>query len=581
MAPPGQLVAASRRLWAPVFISVLLLGPVLLVPGYLLTYDMVWVPDLALRTDFLGLGSGIPRAVPSDAWVAVLDEVIPGMLLQKLVLFGSLVAGGVGIQRWMDDTRVTFGSTAAAVFYLWNPYVVERLAIGHWPMLVCYGLLPWVARAVVDSVRSGRVQPSLLLLLPLASLNASAGIAVAVVVLAFAAGRGGTAVLIRLGATVLVANLPWIAAGLAKAGVLRGVDGAAEVFAPAGEGRLPAPLATLALGGIWNAEVVPASRTTLLAWVAVVLLVVSLVVGWRALRRSEIRGWWICAAVGWSLALLGWAAPVAIDHLADLVPGAGVLRDGSRLLLLLAPLLAIALGATTDRLVAWAGESGPVIGAFLVLLPIGILPDAAWGMTGDLEPVDHPESFAAMRVAVAEVHRGGDVLVLPFTAYRAPEWNGYRKVFDPVGRYQDENYLSSDALSVSGEDLGGEDPRGRAVMAALAEDTPQDRSRRLAELGIGVVVTDSETAALPGQEAYVAEVAGAASTPVAGFEVTALADPAAVRPGRAEVLGLGLAWLVYLGQVLAGLVGSVIGVARMRRTAGSSATLGDETLGGT
>ena len=36
------------------------------------------------------------------------------------------------------------------------------------------------------------------------------------------------------------------------------------------EGDLPAPLAALGLGGIWNAEVVPTSRTTFLSWIGLV-----------------------------------------------------------------------------------------------------------------------------------------------------------------------------------------------------------------------------------------------------------------------------------------------------------------------
>ena len=84
-------------LWSLVLAGALL-GPAL-GPGYVLAYDMVWVPDLALRPDFLGLSSGLPRAVPSDAVVAALDEVLPGMVLQKVVLCASLVAGGVGAGR--------------------------------------------------------------------------------------------------------------------------------------------------------------------------------------------------------------------------------------------------------------------------------------------------------------------------------------------------------------------------------------------------------------------------------------------------------------------------------------------------
>ena len=40
--------------WSTV-LTLLVLGPAL-APGYVLSYDMVWVPDLALRSDFLGVG---------------------------------------------------------------------------------------------------------------------------------------------------------------------------------------------------------------------------------------------------------------------------------------------------------------------------------------------------------------------------------------------------------------------------------------------------------------------------------------------------------------------------------------------
>src|SRR3712207_8360436 len=90
------LVTLSR--WWPWVLSAVVLWPVL-EPGYVLTYDMVWVPDLALRPDFLGLGSGLPRAVPSDTVVALLDEVVPGMFLQKLVLIAAVSGGGIGAAR--------------------------------------------------------------------------------------------------------------------------------------------------------------------------------------------------------------------------------------------------------------------------------------------------------------------------------------------------------------------------------------------------------------------------------------------------------------------------------------------------
>src|SRR4051794_2819986 len=99
MHPSRRADSSVVTRWLPlswaVVLTVLLLGPAL-APGYVLLRDMVWVPDLALRPDALGLGSALPRAVPSDAVVAVLDEVVPGMLLQKIVLAGALIAAGAG-----------------------------------------------------------------------------------------------------------------------------------------------------------------------------------------------------------------------------------------------------------------------------------------------------------------------------------------------------------------------------------------------------------------------------------------------------------------------------------------------------
>ena len=133
-------IRATPALWA-LALAMLLLGGSL-GPGFVLTYDMVWVPHLALGPDALGLGTALPRAVPSDALVAVLDDVVPGEVLQKVVLLVPLVTAGAGAAT-LAGTDLSARLVAASVA-VWNPFVAERLAIGHWPVLVGYGVLPWV-----------------------------------------------------------------------------------------------------------------------------------------------------------------------------------------------------------------------------------------------------------------------------------------------------------------------------------------------------------------------------------------------------------------------------------------------------
>ncbi|HEY3002090.1 MAG TPA: hypothetical protein VGJ44_07040, partial [Kribbellaceae bacterium] len=118
----------------------------LLAPGFVLSRDLVFVPDLGLRRDVLGLGTALPRAVPSDAVVAVLDNLTGGMVLEKLVLLAIPAGAGWGMVRLVRaiPSAGSFAALAAATFYVWNPFVAERLVLGHWPLLLAHAALPWL-----------------------------------------------------------------------------------------------------------------------------------------------------------------------------------------------------------------------------------------------------------------------------------------------------------------------------------------------------------------------------------------------------------------------------------------------------
>ena len=90
------------------------------------------------------------------------------------------------------------------------------------------------------------------------------------------------------------------------------------------------------------------------------------------------------------------------------------------------------------------------VGATLAVLPIALMPDAAWAVDGRLRPADYPASWSAAREVVADAHEvsGGDVLLLPLTSYRAPDWLDGGKVLDPMGRYLTPDYVAADDLVV-------------------------------------------------------------------------------------------------------------------------------------
>lgn len=456
--------------------------------GYVLSYDMVWVPRLDLhRPEMWGLGSGLPRAVPSDAVVALLGSVIPAAVVQRVVLFAALFLVSVGTARLLRD-RPLVAQLAGATFAVWNPFVAERLVLGQWPVLLAYAGMPWLVAALLD--KRGPRWSVVTLALAATALSPASG--VMGVILAVVAGwRVGAARVVLLAALV---NGPWIVAGLQHSTLARTDPAAVGLFELQPEGHLGRLGSALSLGGIWNTEVVPTSRTL---WIVVLLLialgavmVVGLITMWND-DRHLLAVLAVAGVVGLTVALTGWLSPDFVARVVEDVPAGGLVRDGTRWLALLAPLEAVALGAGVHTVLYRAEFTSwevPVIVMALVL-PLATLPDLAWGVGGRLEPTTYPASWQDARKVIAASEVTGDILVLPFTSYRRPEWNHDISVLNPAGRYFDRTTVVNDELEVSGHPIAGEDPRAARVNRILAGD---DVRRRLARAGIGIVVVETD-----------------------------------------------------------------------------------------
>lgn len=547
----------------PWVLAALVLAPVL-APGYVLSYDMVFVPDLALRPDFLGLGTNLPRAVPSDAVVAVVDEVVPGMWLQKLVLVAALVLAGTGARRLVPrDNGVA--QLAATSLYVWNPYVAERLGIGHWPVLLAYAALPWVFDAARRMRKGERTAlPGLVLWLALAALSAAGGVMAALLALVSVWGRGAETVrrsLLVL-AAALVVNAPWLVAGLLHGGDAVTDPASVEAFAASGEGPLPMPFAALGLGGIWNAEVVPVTRDGWAAVAALLLTVAVCAVGWRAwtalLPGRDRLTLAVAGALGVGIALAGAFVPGVVEWFVATVPGGGLFRDGARFLGLLAPLEASLFGVGAGVLAGVMRErlANIALATGAVLMPLALMPDLAWGLAGDLRPVDYPAEYAEARAALEQVADGetGDVLVLPFTSYRVPPWNHGRRTLDPLGRYLTPDYVASDDLYVSGRRLAGEDERARRIESIL-DGGDVDVSEALRAEGVAWVAVDLQAQAALGRPSPRQPTGSTVVHEGAQVKVWDLGGEVASREvGRPGTALLAAAWVASSGLVLVCLV---------------------------
>ena len=567
----GSLRRAAPVAWALV-LAVLLLGDAL-GPGYALSYDMVWVPDLALGRDVLGLGTALPRAIPSDAVVAALDEVVGGSLLQKLVLLGMLVGAGCGFAALVGE-RSLGARLVAVTLGMWNPYVVERLLLGHWPLLIGYAVLPWLVVALRHGGDPARLLRRVLPLLVLGSLSASAGLMTALVALSLA-GRGPRRRTVLLLAGLIGANAPWVVAGMSTPASSSSDPVGAVVFATADEGLMSGPVAALSFGGVWNADVVPGSRLGIAGLVLTFLLVSAAAAGIVRVRRGthvrHLRALAVCWTVGWGSAVLSWAAPGALGWLGEHVPGGGLVRDGSRLLGLAVPLVVVLVAVAVDGVLERLPDraSRVVVAAALALVPVTLMPDAIWGMQGRLAAVAYPDAYVDARRAVASAP-AGDAMSLPFESYRTPAWNGDRRVLDPLGRYLGRDTVVNDVLIVSGRSVAGEDPRAAAVRRALEAGGGRERSAALRAAGISVVVAES-IAGYPDVDLVGEQVVDG------DLSVTVLGPGATQPPPPGRIAAMALAWAAWLALLVATLAAMVRG--RRRSTGARGGATGEGASG--
>ncbi|QUX31627.1 hypothetical protein KGD83_06660 [Nocardiopsis akebiae] len=488
--------------------GVLALGPAL-GPGYVLRYDMVFVPGLSLATVLRG-ADGFPRAIPSDAVVAALSEVLPGDAVQSLALLAVFAVGGAGAARLAlralprGGAGALVASAAAGTSYVWNPFVAERLLLGQWAMLLGYAGLPWVVWA---AVRLARVRPGAGFAgLVRALVPAAVGGFSSVVLTALTAGpvvltarsrgprRWVRAALFAL--ALVVVSLPWLLPSLASGA---GTDPAgAAAFAARSDTPFGVLGSLLLLGGVWNSGAVPAGYGEPVTAAARLLLCLLALAGWVWLLRRERPGFGpglsAAAALGLLIALLGATGPgrALLVWLVSAWPGFGPLRDGQLYVAPLSLVQALGLGACVRWLAGWRGAALRTgLAVFVALLPVVVLPGLLWGASGRLAPAHYPGEWLAAQEAVAADDRPGAVLVLPWSAYRGPDWSGRATVvLDPATKLFDRRALWNDDLVVGTPGGGevvvtGEDARARRVAGVLGPDPATGLPERLDAAALG------------------------------------------------------------------------------------------------
>jgi hypothetical protein len=519
--------------------------------GYGLGHDMVFTPKQPLNADSLGLGSGSPRAVPLDALVALSEHLLDGAVVGRFALAVPLLFAGWGSRRLFGSATLP-AQLLVAGLAVWNPFVVERLALGHWALLWAYGALPWLVRAATRVRTDSRPAAFATLTCAVAacSITPTGGLIGALTAVALTASRSVRRML-AVGALVVVLQLPWLLPALASTAAATSDPRAVSAFGARSERQGGTLLSLLGLGGIWDSDVTPASRAGLLGYVTTALVVLVLFLGGAdaarrlgtttttAHRLGAVAGCGVVLAAASTLpggaAVLRWAIRV--------IPGAGLLRDGQKWLLPFVLVAVLCAGAVGERLSRVRWRVPVAVGA--AAIPLLVLPDGARTLSVPLDPVRYPADWSAV---AGQIRGGGGVLVLPFASYRQFPWAPGRSVLDPAPRLLDASVLVNDQLVISGESLAGEDPRAARISRILADG--KDLDIRLAQEGFRWVVIERDTAGprLPDLAALRVVIAGPAVELLEVPGSVARHDPSTARRAlvtSADLLAAGLVLVAF------------------------------------
>ena len=518
---------------------------------FVLLRDAVSTPQPPLSDAALGIGPYAARAVPQDGAMWALQKGLravgaPESLALSMLVVVALVLLGWAGRAWAAQV-VPRGEAAplavrapAIAMAVWNPYVVERLLQGHWSLLLGVAAAAWIPLLLVTSTpaRSPLQRTSALVAVLCLAAWTPTGVALAVAAVVgsvlfavLAAGKRWRTYVPRrrlfvAGVALCVAAVPVTVSTVLGWGAASpdagSSDAAAAVaaFAARAEPGLGTFGSLIALGGMWNAQAVPESRsgwTTALLTVPMLLVVFCAVVLFlMRIVRVRLAAEVAIVQAGVAVLAVTLAATVpgqaVLSGVIDAIPAAGLLRDTQKWVGLAVPGACVAVAIVAHwlsvRLEAWLEQWHAAattrmavltvfVGIPVLAVPICLVPDAPSALRADFRPVTYGPGWESVNRILAAEPATPTVLVLPAGSYRsADRWAEGRPVLDPAPRILDATVLSTGDLFIGNTTISGEGSAARtAEQALLAGVSAQD----LAALGVDFVLNEHSSAGDRGQ----------------------------------------------------------------------------------
>jgi hypothetical protein len=501
------------------------------------------LPGYIFGTDFAGPRHyPFPSSLTSDAGLqfvlAVAGLALPADLVGKALIVGVL--GTAGITAYHALPIGGFAPrAAAALIYMVNPFVYDRLAYGQLTVLAGYAVLPLVASAI----RQLMLEPGIRRALEAAAVLALIGILdvhVAIIAATLSGVLAATHLAIQGGSWARVAHLAGyllLSACAALAAslywlvpILLGVGTQARTLARIGAGDLNA-FSTLAdprlgllpnilgLFGFWAEDTgrFASAKDFVTGWPVMLLVLLTFtiaaaVVGWR----NAIPGFvsarpWVVGLVFAGIVAAILEMGVSNPHTAPVVtaldavfPPYRGMRDAGKWAALLALVYALLVPIAMSAAIGWSrarfqsGTRTEVAAAVPIALLLAVQlyygNSVLYGMHGQVRPSSYPVGWYAADQALAADPHPGRAVFLPWHGYLALSFikNTNQIVASPAPQFFSIPVVASQDLEIAGIAPPSDDKDQVVIRGLVADAGRTDWGAALAERNFKYVLLARE-----------------------------------------------------------------------------------------
>ena len=492
----GQWVRDEKRMtW--IFYSVLSLVILLplLLPGYILTLDPVFTPHFPWPTE-------LTNTYPVEALLWLLHFVLPGDVIEKIILLFILLLSGVGMHQLVQRlqpkgfTLSTWRIAAyvAGSFYMINPFTYSRFMAGQWLVLAGYALLPFFVGALVKLAarptwRAG-VQVALwgfvIVSFSLHHLGMLVLLGATTALLGIVKWRKDGVMIERLMGSLVLSVLVggmlacfWLVPALLGKGNIGGAVSDFNAtdftaFATTATGPLGAVGEVIRLQGFWpearHLYLLPQAVVPLWGLLFLFVWVIVIIGGIKLWRSSRLIALLMIVSI---LAGIVLSATSVLAWLGQMLPLLSGYREPHKFVNLIAIGYAVLGGVGVAYVVKWVRERFHKIGARVtiiisLLLPIMLTPVMLWGFAGQLSPRQYPGEWYQMNELLKRTVSRGEVLFLPWHQYMRYDFSD-RIIASPAEKFFEVPVIASDDPEFKGVSPTVPDTKKRRIAEALKD----------------------------------------------------------------------------------------------------------------